>query len=71
MAAKDWTKLYEDYKGLWVALKSDETTVVSSAEKLKDVLERAKELGCNHPIVTKVPKRDLAYIGIRAKRVKV
>jgi hypothetical protein len=61
--AIDWTSLYETYKGKWVALKDDEVTVIASGSKLRDVLSDAKKNGYEHPIVTKVPKKDVVYIG--------
>lgn len=61
--SKNWTKLYENYKGQWVALKGDETTVIASGNKLSKVLKEAQAQGCNKPIVTKIPKKNLAYIG--------
>src|SRR6266496_3033437 len=44
MAAKDWSKIYQKYKGMWVALKEDEVTVVgagstSKAESMPSYLE--------------------------------
>jgi hypothetical protein len=60
--AKNWTKLYKDYAGLWVALKSNETTVVASGKRLNSVLAEARQQGCDQPIVTKIPKKNLSYI---------
>ncbi len=39
--AIDWTDIYEKYKGLWVALKDDEQTVVGSGEHLEDAIQEA------------------------------
>lgn len=63
MAVKNWTSLFENYKGLWVALKDDEITVISSGKKLPEVLRKASEKGFEKPIITKVPKKDAIYIG--------
>jgi hypothetical protein len=60
VAAKDWSKIYQQYKGLWVALKSDEETVVGAGATLKEALQKASEAGYPHPIVTKMP-RELTY----------
>lgn len=60
---KDWTKLYKDYKGLWVALKSDEETVITSGKTLSAVLDAAKQEDYDSPIVTKVPLNNIGYIG--------
>lgn len=61
--AKNWKNIYINYRGLWVALKSDEITVITSGKKLNKVLKDAHDLGYDKPIVTKIPKEDLAYIG--------
>jgi hypothetical protein len=63
MAAKNWTALFKNYKGLWVALKDDETTVISSGSKLPDVIRQATEKGFSKPILAKIPKKDITYIG--------
>jgi hypothetical protein len=36
--AIDWTQIYQKYKGLWVALKDDEKTVVGSGESPQEAL---------------------------------
>lgn len=63
MATKNWTKLFKDYKGLWVALKDDEITVIASGAKLPDVIRSAEIKGFAKPILTKIPKNDVIYIG--------
>ena len=63
MVAKNWTKIYEKYKGLWVALKKDEVTVVGSGETLKEALRKANDNGYSNPIVTRMPKTLSAYVG--------
>ena len=61
--ATDWTMLYEKYKGLWVALKHDEKTVIASGKSLSDVIAKVASNGYKKPIYAKVPKKNLAYIG--------
>ena len=63
MPTKNWTKLFKDHKGQWVALQDDETTVISSGNKLSDVIRSAQSKGYQKPIITKVPRTDTAYIG--------
>lgn len=63
MPAKDWSKIYEQYKGLWVALKDDEETVVGSGSTLKEAVEKAKEAGYPDPIVMRVPQKLMYFIG--------
>ncbi len=59
----NWKKLYKDYKGMWVALKSDEITVIASGPKLHEVKSKAANSGYEKPIFTKIPKENLTYIG--------
>ncbi|MBI2100228.1 MAG: hypothetical protein HYT48_02740 [Candidatus Vogelbacteria bacterium] len=59
----DWTKIYKKYKGLWVALKDDEKTVVGSGKTAKEALRRAQSIGYDNPILTRVPGKLIAYIG--------
>ena len=59
----DWTKIYQKYKGLWVALLDDEETVVGSGKFLKEAVREAHENGCKDPIVTRVPETLSAYVG--------
>lgn len=61
--AIDWTKIYKKYKGLWVALEDDEKTVISSGKTAKQALEKAKEKGCQMPILFRVPTEILPYVG--------
>ena len=61
--ATDWTQIYKKYKGLWVALKSDEKTVVGSGVYLKDALKEAQKKGYEEPIVFRVPKELVAFVG--------
>ncbi len=61
--AKDWTKIFEQYKGNWVALKSDEQTVISAGKTAKEALSIAYQKGYTTPILAKMPNDLLTYIG--------
>ena len=61
--AKNWKKLYEHYKGLWVALKRDEETVIASGVSLKEAADKARQLGHNRPIMMHVPKELTYFVG--------
>ncbi len=61
--AKDWTKLQKKYKGLWVALASDEETVLAADKTAKKALHEAREKGFAHPILTRMPEKIVAYVG--------
>ena len=61
--AIDWTNIYKKYKGLWVALKSDEKTVVASGKTVKDVMTKSQKKGYEKPILFRVPAKIIPYIG--------
>lgn len=61
--AIDWTKIYKKYKGLWVALKDDEKTVVASGTTAKQVWQKAQKKGYKNPILFRVPTEILPYVG--------
>lgn len=60
--ALDWSNIYKKYKGLWVALKDDEVTVISSGKTAKDALEKARKKGINSPILTRMPNKLISFI---------
>lgn len=64
MKAIDWTKIYKNYKGKWVALKDDEQTIVASGNSLEEIMEKSKKKGLLHPVVTQVPREILPIVGI-------
>lgn len=59
----NWTDLSKNYKGLWVALKEDEKTVVSSGKNAKKVYDEAMKKGVEIPILYKVPSETGLYVG--------
>ena len=61
--AIDWTNIYKKYKGLWVALKNDEKTVVASGKTVKDVMVKSQRKGYEKPILFRVPTKIIPYIG--------
>lgn len=61
--ALNWTQLYKKYKGKWIALLDDETTVVGSGKTLKEALEEARKKGHSSPIVSRMPQNLEAYVG--------
>jgi Family of unknown function (DUF5678) len=63
MKLNDWTKIFQDYKGLWVALKDDEQTVVGSGRTLRDALEDANRKGYAQPIMLNVPEEVITFVG--------
>jgi hypothetical protein len=61
--AIDWTQIYEKYKGLWVALKDDEKTVVGSGKTAREAYDEAKLNGFEQPILTLMPENLMPFIG--------
>ena len=61
--AIDWTKIYEKYRGLWVALEDDQVTVVASGKTAKEAQEKAQKKGTIQPILFRVPSEVLPYVG--------
>ena len=62
MKPVDLSKVYKKYKGLWVALIND-TEVVSADKSVRKVVAEAKKKGYEQPLLFKVPKNDLPFIG--------
>ena len=58
--AKDWTHLFEKYRGKWVALADDETTVLAAAASAKDAHETA---GARKHFLYRVPDTLEAFAG--------
>jgi hypothetical protein len=59
---KDWTHLFEQYRGQWVALAEDETTVLAAADTAKDAHAAALKHG-PLPILYRVPETLDAFAG--------
>ena len=67
MKAINWIKNFKEYKGLWVAMKKDQITVIASGKTLKETMEKAKEKGFFRPIFFRVPTEMIAYVGSFSK----
>ena len=63
MKKVDWKDLTKKYKGLWIAFKKDEKTVVSAGKDAKRVYDEAREKGIEVPILYKVPSTSGLYVG--------
>ena len=61
--AKDWTKLLKKYKGMWVALAEDETTVLGAGQTVQAALTAAKKKSEKMPFLTHVPESVVSYVG--------
>jgi hypothetical protein len=60
--AKDWTHLFEKYRGKWVALAQDETTVLAAADTAKEAYAAALKRS-SLPILHHVPDRFELFAG--------
>jgi hypothetical protein len=63
MAAIDWAKIYEKYKGLWIALDEKEKKVIAFDKEAKKAFEKARKKGVKIPILFKVPSEIIPYVG--------
>jgi len=59
----DWTNIYQNYKGRWVALEDDEQTVVGSGESAREAFDQARTNGCEQPILTRMPEELIPFVG--------
>lgn len=57
------TKIFNNYKGLWVALDSSLKKVISSDKKAEKVYQEAIKKGYLKPTLFKVPQENLPYFG--------
>lgn len=63
MPARDWSNLYKQYKGQWVALGDDAQTVIAAASNLREVMKAAGRLGYASPHVVKMPNDLRIFVG--------
>jgi hypothetical protein len=52
---KDWTMLFANFRGQWVALADDEVTVLAAASTAKGALAASVSKGVPSPILYRVP----------------
>lgn len=60
----DWKKIQQKYAGKWVAFKDDEKSVISIGNTATAALQKAKKQGFQEPILSKMPKKVVPYIGL-------
>lgn len=56
--------IYRKYKGKWIALKSDEKTVVASGKNAKTAYAKAVSSGLKNPILSYIPAKLVPRIGL-------
>jgi hypothetical protein len=57
------TRMANQYKGQWVALKPDRKTVIAAGPTVREALNAAKEKGVEQPVLTRMPKAFRGFIG--------
>ena len=60
---KDWSQLFANYRGQWIALADDEVTVLASATTAKEALAASAAKGSPEPILYRVPDSLDTFVG--------
>jgi len=60
---KDWSLLFAQYRGQWVALADDELTVLAAAPTAKAALAASVAKGAPEPILYRVPDTLDTFVG--------
>lgn len=53
---RDWSKLFQEYKGKWLALQDDDVTVIAAGNTLQEVSDAAHKKGFKKPHFTRMPQ---------------
>lgn len=61
--AINWTNIYKKYKGMWIALKQDEITVIASGNSAKVAYSNALKKGLENPILSYIPSKVIPMVG--------
>ena len=59
----DWTNIYKQYKGLWVALLSDGITVVGNGKTAEAARKNAEKNGHRETFLMSVPTEAFNFVG--------
>jgi hypothetical protein len=60
---KDWTMMFANFRGQWVALADDEVTVLAAASTAKGALAASVSKGAPSPILYRVPDTLDTFVG--------
>jgi hypothetical protein len=60
---KDWSQLFANYRGQWVALADDEVTVLAAALTATEALAASASKGTPAPILYRVPDNLDTFVG--------
>ncbi len=55
MTPIDWTHICQQYRGKWVAMKSDHKTVAGAGSTLAQAKAQAEKNGCSETFLTRIP----------------
>ena len=58
----DLTYIYAKYKGLWVALSSDEENVIGKGKSVQEAIREAEKKGFKDVYLFKVPTQMMSYV---------
>jgi Family of unknown function (DUF5678) len=61
--ARDWKKLYQQYRGQWVAIDDDLMTAIAHGESRREVKEAAVQQGKPNALLLKFPDELTAFAG--------
>ena len=59
----DWTHVFKNHKGQWVAFADDEITVIAAGTTAKEALATSAARGTPDPILYRVPDTLEAFAG--------
>jgi hypothetical protein len=65
---KDWSQLFANHRGQWVALADDEVTVLAAAPTAKAALAASASKGSPKPILYRVPDTLDTFSFVRFER---
>lgn len=63
MSAINWTNLYKKYRGMWVALRKDEKTVLGSGKTAPEAFVNARKKSKEMPYLMRMPETLEAFTG--------
>ena len=61
--AINWIKIYDEYRGKWIALEKDEKTVVASGKTAKSAYNKAVKIGLSKPILSYISNQTISMVG--------
>jgi len=61
--AKDWTHLFEKYRGKWVALAEDDATVIASGATAREARDAATKKTAAQHFLLRVPETVEFFVG--------